>query len=54
MPDLGSGDGLFVDSAQRQEDEAIAVLRRELLDDPQTFVLNNMLMSVMFFENYEK
>lgn len=36
------------------DEKEIRRLRKELRDDPEVFVLNQMLMSVMFFENYDR
>lgn len=46
--------GLVVDSANKYDDEAIALMKKELRENPEIFLLNNILMSVMFFECYEK
>lgn len=41
--------------SQKKYDEIeVAKMKKELLETPQIFVLNNMLMSIMFFENFEK
>lgn len=45
---------LVVDSANRYDDDMVNLLKRELNETPEVFILNNLLMSVMFFENYEK
>lgn len=36
------------------DEKEIATLRKELGDNPEVFVLNQILMSVMFFENYDR
>lgn len=46
--------GLVVDSVNRYDEEAINIIKKELREDPEIFLLNNILMSVMFFECYEK
>lgn len=35
------------------EDESLMKLRTQLHTDPETFLLNNLLLSVQFFENYD-
>ncbi|EFA09940.2 hypothetical protein TcasGA2_TC012093 [Tribolium castaneum] len=41
--------------SQKSYDQVeVAKMKKELLESPQIFVLNNLLMSVMFFENYER
>lgn len=55
MPDLTSNSGkVTVDSTQKYDEDLIAVMKKELLEEPQVFLLNNLLLSVMFFEYYEK
>lgn len=49
-----SSDEVTVDSQNKYDDEVLEVLRRELRENPDIFLLNNILMSVMFFEYYEK
>lgn len=41
-------------SQRNYDQQEVLKLRTELLEDPQLFVLNNLLMSIMFFENYER
>lgn len=36
------------------EEKEIGALRKEFRDNPEVFVLNQILMSVMFFENYNR
>lgn len=36
------------------DEQQIQNFTKELRDDPQTFVLDNLLMGFMFFENYER
>lgn len=55
MPDLPDAAGkMIVDSTHRYDEEIVAVMRKEMLEEPQVFILNNLLMSVMFFEHYDK
>lgn len=37
-----------------KESRGIERMRKTLRDDVELFLLNNILMSVQFFENYEK
>lgn len=37
-----------------REKNIIEELRRDLYQNPDMFILNHMLMSIMFFENFEK
>lgn len=53
MPDL-SDSVVIVDSTHRYDEEMVAVMKKELLEEPQVFLLNNLLLSVMFFEHYDK
>lgn len=41
-------------SQKTYDDVEVAKMKKELLESPQIFVLNNLLMSIMFFENYER
>ena len=41
-------------SQRKYDDVEVAKLKKELLETPQIFVLNNLLMSLMFFENFER
>lgn len=43
-----------VDSKIRYDEQAVELLKRELRESPDVFMLNNMLMTIMFFENYRK
>lgn len=54
MPDLSDSAKVIVDSTHRYDEEMVAVMRRELMEEPQVFLLNNLLLSVMFFEYYDK
>lgn len=42
------------DTTNKHDQEAINKLREELLGDPDMFIINHVLMGLMFFENYEK
>lgn len=50
----GSSDDIQVDSGNRFDEQVISTLKKDLSETPELFVLNNMLMCVMFFENYQK
>jgi hypothetical protein len=41
-------------SEKSLDDLEVAKMKKELDETPETFVLNNLLMSVMFFEHFEK
>lgn len=49
-----SDSNIRVHSASRFDEKAVKTLRLELEETPEIFVLNNILLSVMFFENYKK
>lgn len=36
------------------EDQELKILRRTIEHTPEIFILNNLMMSVQFFENYEE
>ena len=36
------------------EDEELKILRHTIDNDPELFILNNLMMSVQFFENYDE
>lgn len=36
------------------DEEAIELMRHQLANDSEAFVLNNILLSVQFFENFER
>lgn len=36
------------------EDVELILLRKSIKKDPQNFILNNLMMCVQFFENYEE
>lgn len=45
----------FVKASTKKTDEnIIKIMHREFKDTPEVFILNNILMSVLFFENYRK
>lgn len=54
MPDVSDSAKVIVDSTQKYDEEMVAVMKKELLEEPQVFLLNNLLLSVMFFECYER
>lgn len=54
MPDLSDSAKVIVDSTHRYDEDMVAALKKELLEEPQVFLLNNLLLSVMFFESYDK
>lgn len=41
-------------NTQKLEDNNLAKMRRQLYHDAPTFILNNLLLSIQFFSNYEK
>lgn len=43
-----------VATVQKYDEIIVNVLFRDLRDEPEMFVLNNILMSVQFFENYHR
>lgn len=36
------------------EDVELMLLRRAIVNDPDSFILNNLMMCIQFFENYEE
>lgn len=36
------------------EDVELMLLRRAIANDPDSFILNNLMMCIQFFENYEE
>lgn len=55
----GSNDASKLDSASsgqvdEYEDVELMLLRRSIKKDPESFILNNLMMCVQFFENYEE
>lgn len=54
MPDLSDSAKVIVDSTHRYDEEMVAIMKKELLEEPQVFLLNNLLLSVTFFEHYDK
>lgn len=48
------GNSLRITSVLKEDETAVKIIQKELLDNPQIFVLNNLLMSVFFFENYQR
>lgn len=49
-----SSEDIHVDSGNKFDEQAISTIKKDLRETPELFVLNNILMSVMFFENYQK
>ncbi|KAJ8982132.1 hypothetical protein NQ317_002859 [Molorchus minor] len=43
-----------MDSVNRLDEQCINTIKRDLSESPELFVLNNILMSIMFFANYQK
>lgn len=39
---------------QNYEDYELIQLRRTIANNPEMFVLNNLMMCIQFFENYEE
>lgn len=40
--------------ADEYEDVELMLIRRAIKKDPESFILNNLMMCVQFFENYEE
>ncbi|EZA54100.1 hypothetical protein X777_05949 [Ooceraea biroi] len=36
------------------EDDELILLKRTIARDPEMFILNNLMMCIQFFENYEE
>ncbi|KAJ8918601.1 hypothetical protein NQ315_013106 [Exocentrus adspersus] len=49
-----SSDDVFVDTVTKLDERVFNEIKKDLIENPELFVLNNMLMCVMFFENYQK
>lgn len=41
-------------TVQKYDEITVNVLHRDLQETPELFVLNNILMNVQFFENYQR
>lgn len=52
--DDGQNSNVQVLSVQKYDEIFVNVLYKDLREAPEWFVLNNMLMSVQFFENYQR
>ncbi|KAJ8968334.1 hypothetical protein NQ314_002350 [Rhamnusium bicolor] len=52
--DYSYSDDIRVESINRYDEQIINIIRRDLRENPQIFILNNTLMSMQFFENYQK
>ncbi|XP_011866079.1 PREDICTED: uncharacterized protein LOC105561044 [Vollenhovia emeryi] len=50
---LGSNGPIARGAASKQMDEDVTLLKRTILNDPNSFILNNLMMCIQFFENYE-
>lgn len=42
-----------IDDPEKYHLEAIEILKKEFKEDPEMFILNMLLMSFMFFDNYQ-
>lgn len=40
--------------SRKYDDQVVNRLRDDLNDDPEMFILNNVLMSIQFYENFER
>ncbi|KAJ8918593.1 hypothetical protein NQ315_013098 [Exocentrus adspersus] len=52
--DYNEADDIRVESINRYDEQIVSILKRDLRENPQLFLLNNMLMATQFFENYHK
>lgn len=48
------GGGKYPGNRNEYEDTELLLLRRAIERDPESFVLNNLMMCVQFFGNYEE
>lgn len=44
----------FVDREAKLDKQYIDDIKKDLYENPEMFVLNNLLMAMMFFENYPR
>lgn len=49
-----SSSGFEVMTVQKYDEIFVNVLFKDLKETPEMFILNNMLMNVQFFENYQR
>lgn len=52
--DFGRNSQLTIDIISPYDRSIIDELHKMLIHDPDLFILNHLLMSTMFFENFEK
>lgn len=53
-PSLGAAPAAAPAHVRSYDDEALDRMRYQLANDSDAFLLNNILLSVQFFENYER
>ncbi|KAG8037357.1 hypothetical protein G9C98_005567 [Cotesia typhae] len=54
LASVGSRDQLFTGNDSWTEDYELQLLRRTIEQDPELFILNNLMMSIQFFENFDE
>ncbi|KAJ8984938.1 hypothetical protein NQ317_012188 [Molorchus minor] len=52
--DYKFGNDIRVESIHRYDEQITNIIRRDFVENPQIFILNNVLMGIQFFENYQK
>lgn len=52
--DYSYADDIRVESINRYDEQIMNIIRRDLRENPQVFLLNNILMATQFFENFQR
>lgn len=53
-PSIKPPEGRSPRQIDEYEDVELVLLRRAIEKDPKNFILNNLMMCIQFFENYEE
>lgn len=53
-PEEYGDNNVRVQSIHKIDEQLVNILEKDLTETPEWFVLNNVLMSMQFFENYQK
>lgn len=54
LDSVGSRDQPFTGNDSWTGDHELQLLRRTIEQDPELFILNNLMMSIQFFENFDE
>ncbi|XP_018562280.1 uncharacterized protein LOC108904279 [Anoplophora glabripennis] len=52
--DYNYADDIRVESINRYDEQIVNIIRRDLRENPQVFLLNNIFMATQFFENFQR